>query len=81
MLDQTIAAAQIPSSVYVVLGTLIVANVGTVVTIFYGIGKVIWFIAKLESRVESLEKDTSKDINAAHSAIREIKTKLTEATQ
>jgi hypothetical protein len=73
--DANIAAAQIPSSVYVVLGTLIVANIGTVISIFYGIGKVVWFIAKLESRVENIEKETVKDIDAAHAAIRDLKTK------
>jgi len=71
-----VAIAQIPSSVYIIIGTLIVANLGTVVSIFYGVGKVVWFIAKLESRVESLEKDMSKDVNAAHAAIRDIKKSL-----
>jgi len=75
-----VAIAQIPSSVYIIIGTLIVANLGTVVSIFYGVGKVVWFIAKLESRVESLEKDMSKDVNAAHAAIRDIKKSL-NATQ
>ena len=74
--DATVVAAQIPSSVYVIIGTLIVANIGTVVTIFYGIGKVVWFISKLDSRVESLEKDMSRDVNAAHQAIRDIKKEM-----
>lgn len=74
--DASGVIAQIPSSFYVVVGGLVLANLGTVVTIFYGIGKVVWFIAKLESRVEAIEKDTSKDINAAHSAIRELKDKI-----
>lgn len=73
------AIAQIPTSFYVVVGGLVLANLGTVVTIFYGIGKVVWFIAKLDARVESLEKGTSKDINAAHDAIRDLKEKM--ATQ
>jgi len=68
--------AQIPTSFYVIVGGLVLANLGTVVTIFYGIGKVVWFISKLDSRVESLEKDMSKDVNAAHAAIREIKKEL-----
>lgn len=80
MPDPNVVAAQIPSSIYVVIGTLIVANIGTVVSIFYGIGKVVWFISKLDSRVESLEKDTSKDINAAHAAIRELRSKKENET-
>jgi SpoU rRNA methylase family enzyme len=76
MLDANAAATQIPSSVYVIIGTLIVANIGTVVTIFYGIGKVVWFISKLDSRVEVLERETAKDIDAAHQAIRDIRTQI-----
>lgn len=74
--------SQIPASFYVIVGGLIIANLGTVVTIIYGVGKLIWFIAKLDARVESLEKDMTKDINAAHVAIREIKKDLNQsATQ
>lgn len=73
----TNVAAQIPSSFYVIVGGLVIANLGTVVTIFYGIGRVVWFISKLDSRVEILEKSHTKDINAAHQAIRELKNNLT----
>lgn len=73
MPDAAQAAAQIPSSMYVVIGTLIVANIGTVVSIFYGIGKVVWFISKLDSRVEVIEREHAKDIDAAHVAIREMR--------
>lgn len=66
-------AVQIPTSFYVIAGTLIIANLGTVVTIFYGIGRVVWFVAKLDARVETIEKEHTKDINAAHAAIREVK--------
>lgn len=66
---------QIPSSFYVIIGTLILANVGSVITVLVGIGRLIWFIAKLESRVGFIEKEHSKDINAAHEAIRELKQK------
>jgi hypothetical protein len=80
MIDATQAASQIPSSAYVIIGTLIVANVGTVVSVLYGIGRVIWFIAKLESRVAALEEKSNKDINAAHAAIRDIRKEI-QATQ
>ena len=65
--------AQIPTSFYVIVGGLVLANLGTVVTIFYGIGRVVWFVAKLDSKVDTIEKEYGKDINAAHAAIREIK--------
>jgi hypothetical protein len=67
------AINQIPQSFYVIVGVLILANIGTVVTIFYGIGKVVWWLSKLDSRVETLERDTTKDIDAAHQAIRELR--------
>jgi hypothetical protein len=70
------AIAQIPTSVYVILGTLVVANLGTVVTIIYGIGRLVWFIAKLDSRVNVIEAEHSKDINAAHEAIRELRKEI-----
>ncbi len=74
--------AQIPSHWYVIAGGLVLANLGTVVTVFYGVGKLIWFISKLDSRVETLERNTEKDINAAHEAIRGIKKEFgTNATQ
>lgn len=73
MTDAVQVAADIPSSVYVIIGTLIVANLGTLVSIFYGVGKVIWFISKLDSRVGSLEVETKKDIDAAHGGIRDLK--------
>ena len=60
---------EIPQSFYIIAGTLIVANIGTVVTVFYGIGKAVWWISKLDSRVE---KNTA-DIDAAHSQIRDLK--------
>jgi hypothetical protein len=72
--------AQIPTSFYVIVGGLVLANLGTVVTIFYGIGKVVWFISKLDSRVEVIEREHTKDIDAAHIAIRDLK-KCREATQ
>lgn len=68
--------AQVPTSFYVITGGLVLANLGTVVTVFYGIGRLVWFIAKLDSRVEAIEKEHGKDINEAHTAIREIKKEL-----
>jgi amino acid transporter len=72
------ASAQIPSSFYVIVGTLVIANLGTVVTIFYGIGRVVWFLAKMDSRLSTLEVELPKDINAAFEKIRELKQDLTK---
>jgi hypothetical protein len=73
MNDAAQVIAQVPTNFYVIVGGLVLANLGTMVTIFYGIGKLVWFIAKLDSRVSSLENDMSKDIDAAHEAIRDLK--------
>lgn len=74
----TQVAGQIPSSFYVIVGGLVIANLGTVVTIFYGIGRVVWFLAKMDSRISSLETEIPKDINAAFEKIRELKKDLTQ---
>jgi hypothetical protein len=63
---------EIPSSVYVIIGTLIIANLGTIVTIIYGVGKLVWFVSKLDSRVSTVEKEFGKDIDSAHFKIREL---------
>jgi hypothetical protein len=63
---------EIPSSVYVIIGTLIVANLGTVVTVFYGIGKIVWWVSKLDSRIATVEVEHTKDIDSAHFKIREL---------
>lgn len=65
---------QIPTSFYVAAGTLIVMNLGTVVTIFYGIGRVVWFLAKLDEKVKAHDKD----INAAHAAIRDVRQRVNQ---
>jgi hypothetical protein len=69
------AIAQIPTSFYVIAGGLVLANLGTVVTIIYGIGKLIWWLAKLESRVVSIETEHTKDINSAFQKIRELESR------
>jgi hypothetical protein len=66
---------QIPSSVYVIIGTLILANLGTVVSVFYGIGKLVWWLSKLDSRLGSVEKEHTKDINSAFQKIRDLEQK------
>ena len=68
---------EIPSSFYVIAGTLIVANIGTVISVFYGVGKMIWWLSKLDARVAAIETHFKKDIDSAHVAIREIRKELT----
>ena len=75
---------QIPSSFYIIVGSLILANIGTVVTVIYGLGKLVWWLSALNSRVETVEKITAdggpiyKDINAAHSGLRDIRNEITQ---
>ena len=57
------------SKFYWVMGTLIVMNFGTIISIFVGAGRAVWWISKLDSRVET----NRKDVNAAHSMIRDLK--------
>jgi hypothetical protein len=66
---------EIPSSFYVIVGSLIVANIGTVVSIFYGIGKLVWWASSVEHRIKTIETEYAKDINEAHLAIRNLKLK------
>lgn len=63
---------EIPSSVYIIIGTLIVANLGTVVTVFYGVGKLVWWLAQIDMRVKTVEVEHTKDIDSAHSKIRDL---------
>lgn len=66
---------EIPSSVYVIIGSLILANIGTVVTVMYGIGRLVWWLSELNSRVKSIEIGHTKDINSAFQKIRDLEQK------
>ena len=57
----------IPDSVYVVVGALVLTNLGAVVSVLRG----VWYLAKLDSRVSEIEKDLNE-------AFRMIKTKKEE---
>ena len=63
---------EIPPTVYVIIGTLIVANLGTVVTVVYGVGKLVWWMSKLDSRIQAVEIEHTKDIDSAHIKIRDL---------
>lgn len=47
----------LPQQFYWIIGVLIVFNIGTIVSSLIGAGRVVWFIAKLESKVVDHEKD------------------------
>lgn len=63
-------ATEIPTSFYIIVGGLVVANLGTVISIIYGIGRLVWYLAKLDSRV-SVAEDEIKETNER---IRELRT-------
>lgn len=56
------------SSFYIIIGTLIVMNFGSIITMLITAGRVIWFIAKIDAQV----KENTKDIDKAHEMIRDI---------
>jgi hypothetical protein len=50
------------------VGYLIVANIGTIITVAIGVARLIWFLSKLHSKLE----ETSGDVDAAHAKIRDL---------
>ncbi len=52
-----------------IVGALIVGNIATIISVIAAAGRVVWYLAKLDSKV----KEHDKDINAAHEKIREVK--------
>lgn len=67
-MDQVAQNAEL-QKFYWVMGTLIVMNFGTIISIFVAAAKALWWVSKLDSRVET----NRKDINEAHKMIRKIK--------
>lgn len=43
--------SELPASVYWVVGILVVGNLGTIGTILFTLGKAVWWLSKLDSRV------------------------------
>lgn len=73
MNESALAAAGIDmSNVYLVVGTLIVMNLGAIGTGLAFIIKLVWLAAKYDSRVERMEKD----LHNAFAMIKEIKQEL-----
>lgn len=66
---------EIPTSWYVIIGSLIVANIGSIVSVIYGVGRAIWWASKVESRLTQLETEHTKDLNEAFMKIRHLETK------
>lgn len=50
------------------VGYLIIANVGTIISVAIGIARLIWFLSKLHSKLE----ETGRDVDAAHAKIRDL---------
>lgn len=56
------------TTLYWFVGAMVVMNFGTILTVIGGVGRIIWFVAKLDSRVEK----NSNDVSAAHVKIRAL---------
>lgn len=68
MIDLPVDQAQIEwANVYLVVGALVVMNVGAIGTGLVFVVRLVWTASKYDSRIEKMEKD----INAAHQKIRE----------
>ena len=57
------------SNVYMVVGTLVVLNIGAVGTGLVFIIRLVWIAAKYDSRIEKMERD----LNRAFKNIKELK--------
>jgi hypothetical protein len=69
LITQTKDVAQMDvTSVYVIIGFLIVMNVGAIGTGLAFVLKLVWSAAKFHSQIERIEKD----LNAAHEKIRKM---------
>lgn len=55
------------NSLYLIVGTLVVMNLGAIGTGLVFVFKLIWRAAKYDSRIEKMERD----INAAHQKLRD----------
>lgn len=64
----------VPAGFYYLVGSLVVANLGTIGAIVVFAGRALWWLSKLDSRVEH----NTKDLHAAHDKLREIKNDLKE---
>ena len=55
------------SGLYLIVGTLVVMNVGAIGGAFLFVIRLVWNASKLHSRIERLERD----VNAAHQKLRD----------
>ena len=58
------------SNVYIIVGILVVFNLGTIATVLYTAAKIVWWVSKLDSRVGQNEKD----VKIAYKDLREQRT-------
>lgn len=56
------------SKIYVLIGSLVVMNIGTIGSIMWASIRLVWWLSSLNSTV----KEQGKDINEAHKKIRTL---------
>ncbi len=61
---------------YWIIGILVVLNISAIGSTLYAAIKLVWYFAKLDSRVESVEVNHKKDLNSAHEKIRALEKKV-----
>lgn len=63
---------EVPNSFYYILGVLIIANLGTIGSVMFFAFRAVWWLSKLESKVDK----NLHDVNAAHDKIRDLGTRM-----
>jgi hypothetical protein len=57
------------------IGALVVANIGTILTVIIYAGRAVWFLSALNQKVNK----NTEDVNNAHSKIRDIEKTLSRS--
>lgn len=57
---------------YLIIGALIVLNIGTIVSIVFAAFKITWNLSKILTELKSVTDQNTKDTNAAHAKIRDL---------
>jgi len=63
---------EVPSAFYYLTGTLILTNIGTVGAILVFAGKAVWYLSRLDSRVEKAQETA----NRAHQRVDKVSDRL-----
>lgn len=62
------SVSDLPSQFYWIVGVLFVFNIGTVISVLVGAGRIVWFISKLDSNV----KEAVEDINGFGGRVKKV---------